>query len=107
MRVVELFITFSTACFSLKKKHDDTNHIPQRNITNWDVQKPERSLKCLVPRLEPMATHVLILFRFVQAQIQTTDTLLEEQRFITGPIESWLSSFVAWADNGTEYRCSK
>lgn len=39
-----------------------------------------------------------------QVQIQETDALMKEQEFISGPLESWLSSFVEWAANNTEYR---
>lgn len=39
----------------------------------------------------------------VQAQIQATDDLMLDQRFLSGPLDSWLSSFIAWAANGTEY----
>lgn len=41
-----------------------------------------------------------------QAQIQATDALMVEQEFVDGPVESWLASFVAWAANNTEFRCS-
>ncbi|CAN0269125.1 unnamed protein product, partial [Ascophyllum nodosum] len=39
----------------------------------------------------------------VQAQMQQTDDLMEEQRYISGPIDSWLSSFLDWAANETDY----
>ncbi|CAM9472679.1 unnamed protein product, partial [Ascophyllum nodosum] len=39
----------------------------------------------------------------VQAQMQETDELMEEQQYVSGPIDSWLSSFLVWATNGTEY----
>lgn len=38
-----------------------------------------------------------------QVQIQATDAMMEEQNLVVGPIDSWLTSFVAWA-NATEYR---
>ena len=41
---------------------------------------------------------------FSQAQIQATDELMLEQEYTTGPIESWLISFVQWAENSTDYR---
>eukprot|EP00752_Nemacystus_decipiens_P004731 g4312.t1 len=39
----------------------------------------------------------------VQAQILATDELMLEQEFAAGPIESWLISFVQWAENSTDY----
>ena len=36
--------------------------------------------------------------------MQETDELMEEQQYVSGPIDSWLSSFLVWATNGTEYR---
>lgn len=36
--------------------------------------------------------------------MQETDALMEEQEFISGPLDSWLSSFLVWAANNTEYR---
>ncbi|CAM9472608.1 unnamed protein product [Ascophyllum nodosum] len=39
----------------------------------------------------------------VQAQMQETDELMEEQQHVSGPLDSWLSSFVAWAANDTKY----
>jgi len=41
---------------------------------------------------------------FSQVQMQETDALMEEQEFISGPLDSWLSSFLVWAANSTEYR---
>lgn len=42
----------------------------------------------------------------MQAQVQATDALMVEQKFIEGPIESWLTSFVAWAAGTSAYRCA-
>ncbi|CAM9459401.1 unnamed protein product [Scytosiphon promiscuus] len=40
----------------------------------------------------------------VQAEIQATDErMLEQTAYISGPLGSWLVSFVEWADNSTEY----
>ncbi|CAM9372874.1 unnamed protein product, partial [Hapterophycus canaliculatus] len=39
----------------------------------------------------------------VQAQIQATDALMVEQMFVVGPVTSWLSYFLAWSSNNTEY----
>lgn len=39
----------------------------------------------------------------VQAQMQATDALMEEQQFSEGPVDSWLTSFATWAANTTEY----
>lgn len=39
--------------------------------------------------------------------MHATDALMVQQEFVVGPIESWLSSFVAWTANGTEYRCAQ
>lgn len=39
-----------------------------------------------------------------QAQIQTTDTLMLKQVFVDGPVDSWLTAFVAWAASNTNYR---
>ncbi|CAM9472819.1 unnamed protein product [Ascophyllum nodosum] len=39
----------------------------------------------------------------VQAQMQETDELMEEQQHVSGPLDSWLSSFIAWAANDTKY----
>eukprot|EP00904_Undaria_pinnatifida_P008203 jgi/Undpi1/4512/HiC_scaffold_18.g07866.m1 len=39
----------------------------------------------------------------VQAQVQETDQTLTEGEFVVGPITSWLTSFVEWAANSTEY----
>lgn len=39
-----------------------------------------------------------------QAQIQATDALMVEQEFMSGPVESWLTSFVTWAENSADYR---
>lgn len=44
------------------------------------------------------------MYMFSQAQIQATDELMLEQEYTTGPIESWLISFVQWAENSTDYR---
>eukprot|EP00904_Undaria_pinnatifida_P008217 jgi/Undpi1/4525/HiC_scaffold_18.g07879.m1 len=40
----------------------------------------------------------------VQAQMQATDALMEEQTHSTGPTKAWITSFVKWAANNTEYR---
>lgn len=39
-----------------------------------------------------------------QAGIQAIDQLMMEQQFVVGPLGSWLSSFIAWAETSTEYR---
>ncbi|CBN79522.1 similar to Patched domain-containing protein 3 [Ectocarpus siliculosus] len=39
----------------------------------------------------------------VQAQIQGTDSLMVDQRFVVGPITSWLSGLLSWTANHTEY----
>ncbi|CAM9765761.1 unnamed protein product, partial [Scytosiphon promiscuus] len=39
----------------------------------------------------------------VQAQIQVTDALMVEQQLVVGPVTSWLSSFVEWSANNSEY----
>lgn len=39
-----------------------------------------------------------------QVQMQETDALMQEQEYISGPLDSWLSSFLVWAANSTEYR---
>ncbi|CAM9459613.1 unnamed protein product, partial [Scytosiphon promiscuus] len=40
----------------------------------------------------------------VQAQIQTTDQkMLEQDAYISGPLGSWIVSFVEWAENSTDY----
>ncbi|CAM9475163.1 unnamed protein product [Discosporangium mesarthrocarpum] len=39
----------------------------------------------------------------VQANIQATDARMVEQTHVDGPIDSWLSSFIAWAQNTTDY----
>lgn len=39
----------------------------------------------------------------LQALIQATDELMLEQTYVEGPLQSWLASFVTWANN-TEYR---
>lgn len=39
----------------------------------------------------------------VQAQLQETDQLMIEGEFVAGPVTSWLTSFVAWTSNHTEY----
>lgn len=40
-----------------------------------------------------------------QAEMQATDALMEQQAHATGPITSWMTSFAAWAENSTNYRC--
>lgn len=40
-----------------------------------------------------------------QAQIQATDAMMVEQKFVVGPVTSWLSFFLEWSSNNTEYRC--
>ena len=45
-----------------------------------------------------------VTLRRPQAQMQATDALMEEQRFVVGPIDSWMTSFAEWAANTTEYR---
>ena len=37
--------------------------------------------------------------------MQATDALMEDQQFAVGPVDSWMTSFVEWAANTTEYRC--
>ncbi|CAN0119730.1 unnamed protein product, partial [Pylaiella littoralis] len=39
----------------------------------------------------------------VQAQIQATDELMADQRFVIGPVRSWLSDFIDWTANSTVY----
>eukprot|EP00904_Undaria_pinnatifida_P008204 jgi/Undpi1/4513/HiC_scaffold_18.g07867.m1 len=40
----------------------------------------------------------------VQAQLQATNELMTDGQYVVGPVTSWLTSFVEWADNTTEYR---
>jgi len=40
----------------------------------------------------------------LQAIIQATDALMEDQKHFTGPIDSWLSSFTLWAASSGEFR---
>eukprot|EP00904_Undaria_pinnatifida_P008206 jgi/Undpi1/4515/HiC_scaffold_18.g07869.m1 len=39
----------------------------------------------------------------VQAQIQATDAMMIGGQYVVGPVTSWLTSFVEWANNNTEY----
>lgn len=39
-----------------------------------------------------------------QAQVMETNALMLDLEFMTGPIDSWLSSFVAWAASDNDYR---
>ncbi|CAM9214551.1 unnamed protein product [Choristocarpus tenellus] len=39
----------------------------------------------------------------VQAEIQATDSTMVEQTHVDGPDSSWLTSFIAWAANTTDY----
>lgn len=59
---------------------------------------------CTAPFHQQLA-HTL-LFVSEQTEIQATDALMLDQQFVTGPLDSWLTSFVAWAENSTDYRCA-
>ena len=43
---------------------------------------------------------------YAQAQLQATNELMIDGQYVVGPVTSWLTSFVEWADNTTEYRCA-
>lgn len=45
------------------------------------------------------------IYVFSQAEILDADQrMLEMEDFISGPLSSWLVSFVEWAENSTDYR---
>lgn len=52
------------------------------------------------------STPAPLFFRFFsqQAIVQATDALMEDQKHFTGPIDSWLTSFVKWASASDEFR---
>lgn len=37
--------------------------------------------------------------------MQSTDELLLENEFVEGPVDSWLTSFIGWAESSDTYRC--
>ncbi|CAM9128130.1 unnamed protein product [Ectocarpus sp. 8 AP-2014] len=39
----------------------------------------------------------------VQAEMQSTDDLLLENEFVEGPVDSWLTSFIGWAESSDTY----
>lgn len=39
-----------------------------------------------------------------QVQVQITDQMMAAQQFVSGPVDSWLTSFVMWANSTSEYR---
>ncbi|CBN79517.1 conserved unknown protein [Ectocarpus siliculosus] len=39
----------------------------------------------------------------VQAEMQSTDDLLLENEFVEGPVDSWLTSFIEWAESSDTY----
>ncbi|CAM9710197.1 unnamed protein product, partial [Ectocarpus sp. 4 AP-2014] len=39
----------------------------------------------------------------VQAEMQSTDVLLLENEFVEGPVDSWLTSFIGWAESSDTY----
>lgn len=63
-------------------------------------------LSCCYEALPKMPTLRLRRVCVMQAQVQATDALMVEQKFSEGPIESWLTSFVAWAADTSAYRCA-
>lgn len=36
--------------------------------------------------------------------MQSTDELLLENEFVEGPVDSWLTSFIGWAESSDTYR---
>lgn len=37
--------------------------------------------------------------------MQSTDELMLENEFVEGPVDSWLTSFIEWAEASDTYRC--
>jgi len=44
---------------------------------------------------------------FTQALIQATDTLMTDQTYYTGPVDSWLTAFATWAVSNPDHRFVK